>query len=171
MEDFPKYATTELGIQPDQSPLYRAGSTEILDVARKVNAEIHQKRQRGDDTKLSLTELETSIEVYFAFCSSKKKLPTPAGLCSSIGLNHKELLTILKSPSEQAKILQDALEVIHTIYQEGVVEGTIPVKTYTFMAKNYWGMSDKEIVEIQQVDGDVKVAEIDARLNRLKLLK
>ena len=170
MSDFPTYSNTDIDNPNAPSPLYVGSESVALDVAIKRNKELHTRRQHGDTTTLSLNELETTIEVYFDLCRAKLRTPTPAGLCSAIGINHKTLLRLLKTDDERGQIIQDALEVIHSLYQEGVVEGTIPVKTYTFMAKNYWGMSDKEIVELHSEGGDIKIAEIDSRLNKLKLL-
>ena len=171
MSDFPNYSQTDIDNPNAPSPLYVGSESVALDIAIKRNKELHIRRRNGDNTTLSLNDLETTIEVYFDLCRVKLRTPTPAGLCAAIGINHKTLLNLLKTDDERGHIIQDALEVIHSLYQEGVVEGTIPVKTYTFMAKNYWGMSDKEIVEVHNTDGDVKIAEIDGRLNRLKLLE
>lgn len=152
------------------SPLYIGGDTSTLQHAVEKNKKMHQLREAGREYELSMRELESTIELYFEMCLNRNKTPTPAGLCNSIGVNHKTLLAVLKEDSEKSKIVQDALEVIHSLYQEAVVNGIMPVKTYTFMAKNYWGMTDKEIIEVKTENNDVRVVEIDARLNQLRRL-
>lgn len=134
------------------------------------NKYLHSLRQTGQIEELRITDMENRIDNYFDFCISNSDLPTPAGLCVELGLNHKGLLRLLKEDSEQSEVMQNAMEVIHTLYQQAVVKGDLPVKVYTFMAKNYWNMSDKEIIEVKTENNDVRIVEIDSRLNTLRQL-
>lgn len=152
------------------SPIFPAMDTTTLVNAIKRNTELHKLRQSGGKAELELEELERTIEVYLKTCEANKKTPTPAGLSAAIGLNHRAFLKALKSEGEKGECLRNAMEVIHAVLQEGVINNIVPVKVYTFLAKNYWELSDKEIVEHITENNDVKIYEIDSRINRLKRL-
>lgn len=162
---------TEVTLVSAPSPLFTGGDTSTLSMALAKNIKLHELRQAGREYELDVRAMEETIEIYFETCERNAKTPTPAGLANALGLNHKKLLNVLKEDSEKGMVVQDAMEVIHAVYQEAVVNGIMPVKTYTFMAKNYWGMTDKEIIEVKTGENnDVRLVEVDARLNQLRLL-
>lgn len=134
------------------------------------NLKLQQLRQAGQLEELKVRDAENRIADYFNFCTERGVLPTPAGMCSELGIHHRRLLKTLGETSELSEAIQNGMEVLHALYQEAVITGNMPVKTYTFFAKNYWGMSDKEVIELKTESNDVTIVEIDGRLNTLRQL-
>ena len=89
----------------------------------------------------SNAELAQRLSDYFTFCAQNNVIPTVEEMCLYTGLN----LTT-------AEIIKKAKAFMRVFDAKLVVSGKMNPVTYIFRAKNYYGMTDKQEVEVTKTN-------------------
>lgn len=99
-------------------------------------------------------EVENRISQYFEYCMETGLRPTVEGLALAIGIDRRTLWdwevgnTRAGLGSRRSDIIKKAKDYIAFLMSDAVMEGKINPVTWIFYAKNYFGMSDKQEIEV-----------------------
>ena len=138
------YMETQIG-KSQKGAVQNIRSEKISNI---INGGLQWYKQKPckDDTEVALR-----LENYFNTCSDLGQLPTIESMCLCLGITRQTLrnwenaATCSKSRSD---MVNKAKELIANIDAQLVSEGAIPQVTYIFRAKNYYGMTDKNELQI-----------------------
>lgn len=145
-------------------------TVDTLNLAVRRNEMLNEIKNTGAVALATPEELRTLTSLYFKNRVRVGKTPTPAGMCSFIGLNHRSMINLLNSGTESGEVLSDALEVIHSVMQEKVMENEMSVALYKFMSKNYWGLVEEQKIQMNTLVVNPDIDEIDRKLRDISKL-
>ena len=117
--------------------------------------------------------LQDDITSYFTFCIDRRIAVTVAGLCSWLGITTGTLHNWQRYSDIMPlyEVVEPAIAFIHSMTEQGAIDGNIPVQAYMFVAKNYHSMTDK-VEYFVTPQGIMDVKEQEEIVNRLpKMLK
>ena len=142
--------------------LVKEGDTSIMD-----NFEIymhgirlwesHGSNHAYDDPDAVMNEIQT----YIVYCDDKKMNPTWLGLSLWLGVS---IQTLDRWKEDQTNLCCEIFKKTHNLFhnflQQKALDGELNPLMYFFMAKNYWGLSDKtEIVHSRQTTAVIDISE------------
>lgn len=102
---------------------------------------------------------------FFARCQETGELPTVEKMAIALRITRTTLMQWERGDlgEERAELIGLAKERIHALEGEMVMEGKIPAVPYIFRSKNYYGMADKQEVEVKVEEPEVEeVIDLDA---------
>ena len=125
--------------------------------------ESHKTTYAYDDPDIIMNE----IQAYIAYCDEKKMNPTWLGLSLWLGVTIQTLDTWKEDRANRcSEILKKTHQLFHSFLQQKALDGQLNPLMYFFMAKNYWGLSDKtEIVHSRQTTTVIDISEQQRILN------
>jgi hypothetical protein len=112
------------------------------------------------------------IDYYFEYCAKEGLKPIVEGLALAIGIDRRTLWDWeserrrgLLSDS-RADIIKKAKDYIAFLMSDAAISGQVNPVTWIFYAKNYFGMSDKQEIEIKakQPLDELPMDEIEKRI-------
>ncbi len=115
------------------------------------------------DRKLVKTDEECAerLNEFFKHCVENNELPTVEKMCLALGTVRQTVWNwetgATNVSQERRDMLKKAKEIISSMDAELAAKGKIPVPTYIFRAKNYYGMRDDPQVVVQVNDNSEKV--------------
>lgn len=93
--------------------------------------------------------IKNMLTGYFDSCLSRDIMPTVASLCVFIGCTKAELYKYMNDTNcPSAKLLKKSVMLCHSFAEMGVLNGVIDSRTFSFLAKNYYNMSDDTNLKI-----------------------
>lgn len=103
----------------------------------------------------SVEEFERQVGEFFMYCHEHKIVPTRPALANWLGVNSGTLLRWSNDETNPFSFsIKKADEVMHQFMLQKTMEGSINTILYFFIAKNWFGMSDKtEIVHRSTSNG------------------
>lgn len=103
----------------------------------------------------SVEEFERQVGEFFMYCHEHKIVPTRPALANWLGVNSGTLLRWSNDETNPFSFsIKKADEVMHQFMLQKTMEGSINTILYFFIAKNWYGMSDKtEIVHRSTSNG------------------
>lgn len=144
--------------------LFPEGDTTIIDSWAMVQNGMTMGTRLGRPLAFAEPEaLTEEIGRFFAYCHEKKLAPTQVGLGLWLGIN-QDTLYAWKGDSTHpfSEILKSTIAFIQSFAEQKAMSGEMNPLIYFFQAKNYWGMQDKQEVNINASQGQV----IDAGTQR-----
>jgi hypothetical protein len=101
-------------------------------------------------------EVEERIFQYFIYCGDNGVLPTVEGMALALGVHRQTIYDweTGKACPSRGIIIKRAKEAIAEIDAQLVAQNKLPQVAYIFRAKNYYGMSDKTEVQVNNVKFD-----------------
>ncbi len=110
-------------------------------------------------------ECAERLNEFFKRCADNDELPTVEKMCLALGTVRQ---TVWRWETGEINVSQDrrdmlkkAKEIISSMDAELAAKGKIPVPTYIFRAKNYYGMRDDPQVVVQ-VDNSSEKVDVEA---------
>ncbi len=105
------------------------------------------------------------LNEFFKHCAENNEIPTIEKMCLALGTVRQTVWrweTGEANVSQQRRdIIKKAKEIISSMDAELAAKGKIPVPTYIFRAKNYYGMRDDPQVVVQ-VDNSSEKVDVEA---------
>ena len=119
--------------------------------------ESHGSNHAYDDPDAIMNE----IQAYIGYCDEKKMNPTWLGLSLWLGVS---IQTLDRWKEDQTNLCCEIFKKTHNLFhnflQQKALDGDLNPLMYFFMAKNYWGLSDKtEIVHSRQTTAVIDISE------------
>ena len=106
-------------------------------------------------------ECAARLNEFFQHCAENNELPTVEKMCLALGTVRNTVWQwengVTNVSQERKNMLKKAKEIISSMDAELAAKGKIPVPTYIFRAKNYYGMRDEPQVVVQVNDNSEKV--------------
>lgn len=93
---------------------------------------------------VSVKELEREIDAYFDFCIHRRIAVSVAGLGAWLGVS-VGTLSYWKRNRETLPFYESvdmAIAFIHSMAEQGALDGNVPATVYNFVSKNYHGLKD-----------------------------
>lgn len=120
-------------------------------------------------------EVADRIKLYFEYSMENDLKPTIEGLALAIGVSRSTLWDWETGRrradvnSSRADIIKKAKDYIAFLMSDGAMNGKINPVTWIFYAKNYFGMSDKQEIEVkaQQPLNEIPLDEIQERVKKI----
>jgi len=103
-------------------------------------------------------EVEERIKMYFDYSMQQDLKPTVEGLALAVGVSRSTLWDWETGRrrdnvgSSRADMVKKAKDYIAFLMSDGAMNGKINPVTWIFYAKNYFGMADKQEIEIRAKD-------------------
>ena len=120
-------------------------------------------------------ELSDRFEKLFTMCFNNNFIPTVEALALCSGINRRDIWEIEKGmthkDSGMRDVIRDAKDFIATLEAELARDGEINSTVYIFRAKNYFGMSDKQEIEVKPVIGSDIPENTEDIINSIPKLK
>ena len=107
----------------------------------------HQEKVKSDE------ELSSRLANYFQYCADNEIIPTMEEMAMWTGYTQTTVFDWISGKnkgfsSETSTIIKKAKELVKTFDAKLVTSGKLNPVTYFFRAKNYYGMSDTQKIEI-----------------------
>ncbi len=106
-------------------------------------------------------ECAERLNEFFKRCADNNELPTVEKMCLALGTVRNTVWQwetgVINVSQERKNLIKKAKEIISAMDAELAATGKIPVPTYIFRAKNYYGMRDDPQVVVQVNDNSEKV--------------
>ena len=106
-------------------------------------------------------ECAERLNEFFKHCAENNELPTVEKMCLALGTVRQTVWNwesgATNVSQQRRDMLKKAKEIISAMDAELAAKGKIPVPTYIFRAKNYYGMRDDPQVVVQVNDNSEKV--------------
>lgn len=125
-------------------------------------------RELGKTRPKNTTELINRIDEFFYKCNQYKTFPTVEKMCLSIGFSrqlcwdwitgrtHCTMIAQIPGDPTVPDILTSAKDFISSNDADLVSAGKIPVVSYIFRSKQFYGFVDKQEVVVQPQDNNIK---------------
>lgn len=144
----------------------------------ELSAKMRKLKAIYDFPKIDLdsdSEVENRISEYFDYCMEVGLRPNIEGLSLAIGVDRRTLWdwevgnTRSSVGSRRSDIIKKAKDYIAFLMSDAVMEGQINPVTWIFYAKNYFGMSDKQEIEVRASKpiNEIPLEEIQERVKRI----
>ena len=106
-------------------------------------------------------ECAERLNEFFQHCAENNELPTIEKMALALGTTRETVWKwetgVTNVSDDRRNIIKKAKEIISSMDAELAAKGKIPVPTYIFRAKNYYGMRDEPQVVVQVNDNSEKV--------------
>jgi hypothetical protein len=141
----------------------------------EISAKMRKLKVIYDLPKIDLDDdqaVADRIDYYFEYCAKEGLKPIVEGLALAIGIDRRTLWDWeserrrgLLSDS-RADIIKKAKDYIAFLMSDAAISGQVNPVTWIFYAKNYFGMSDKQEIEIKakQPLDELPMDEIEKRI-------
>ena len=97
----------------------------------------------------SVEELENNIQEYFDLCTDKQVVPTVTSLALWLGVNKDTIYAHANNPNSPfSDIIKNCITYLHSIMQNGTIDGKINPVTYIFISKNDYSMRDDKNIQV-----------------------
>lgn len=112
--------------------------------------------------------LQTEVTSYFEFCIDKRIAVTVAGLGAWLGITVTTLRLWKQNKDTMPfyEVVEPAIGFIHSMTEQGAMDGNIPAIAYIFSAKNYYGLKDVQEYVLEPRK-QLSTAEQDSIINDL----
>lgn len=103
--------------------------------------------------------VEDRINYYFRYCEQEGLKPVVEGLALALGVSRSTLWdwevgrSRADVGSSRSDMVKKAKEYIAYMMSDGVMNGKVNPVAWIFYAKNYFGMSDKQEIEVKAAGG------------------
>lgn len=148
------------GIQ--ENKIFSDGDTSLMDNFQiMLHGNSIEKKIGRPLSYASVEEFDHQIGEYVQYCLDKQIVPTRPSLALWLGLDSGTLATWKNdSTNPFAESIKKAEELFHSFILQKTTEGKINTILYFFLAKNWYGMSDKtEIVHKSQSTQVIDISE------------
>lgn len=97
----------------------------------------------------NVVEFEKEVQEYFDLCTDKQVVPTVTSLALWLGCNRDTLYAHANNPNSPfSGIVKNCINYLHSIMQNGTVDGKINPVTYIFISKNDYAMRDDKNITV-----------------------
>ncbi len=93
-------------------------------------------------------DLKNELYKYFNTCYSKDIVPTISTLCTWLGVHRDTIYSTIANKGTNSDVLSQALNICHSIQENGAIAGSINSVLYMFLAKNYYGLNDNSTINL-----------------------
>ena len=92
----------------------------------------------------SVKELEKEIDAYFEFCIHRRIAVSVAGLGAWLGVSVGTLSYWKRNRETHPfyEAVDVAIAFIHSMAEQGALDGNVPATVFNFVSKNYYGLKD-----------------------------
>lgn len=146
----------------DESKLFPEGDTSLMDNFQIMVHGNNVEKKIGRPLSYASVEIFDSLILDFVkYCDEKKMAPTRPGLALWLGIDSTTLGKWKNdSTNPFSSSIKNAEELFHSFLLQKTTEGKINTILYFFLAKNWYGMSDKtEIVHKSQSTQVIDISE------------
>lgn len=146
----------------DDNKIFPYGDTSLIDNMNVMKHGMEVEKKIGRPLSYASVEIFDSLILDFVkYCDEKKMVPTRPGLALWLGLDSTTLGKWKNdSTNPFSSSIKNAEELFHSFLLQKTTEGKINTILYFFLAKNWYGMSDKtEIVHKSQSTQVIDISE------------
>ena len=146
----------------DENKIFPYGDTSLIDNMNVMKHGMEVEKKIGRPLSYASVEIFDSLILDFVkYCDEKKMVPTRPGLALWLGLDSTTLGKWKNdSTNPFSSSIKNAEELFHSFLLQKTTEGKINTILYFFLAKNWYGMSDKtEIVHKSQSTQVIDISE------------
>lgn len=93
-------------------------------------------------------ECFNEISEYFKLCYDNNIVPSVANMAVFLGLSRETIYSLIANRGSCSDILQQAVNLCHSIIELGSIEGYVSPVLYIFLSKNYHGMQDSSTINL-----------------------
>ena len=89
--------------------------------------------------------LQTEVTAYFEFCIDRLIAVTVGGLSAWLGVGVGTIRTWRQNQDTMPfyEVIEGAVAFVHSMTEQGAMDGNVPAIAYIFASKNYHGLTDK----------------------------
>jgi len=89
--------------------------------------------------------LQTEVTAYFEFCVSRLIAVTVSGLGAWLGVSVTTMRYWKQNKDTMPfyEVIEPAIAFVHSMTEQGAMDGNVPAIAYIFASKNYHGLTDK----------------------------
>lgn len=101
----------------------------------------------------SAKELEREIDAYFDFCIHRRIAVSVAGLGAWLGITVSTMSYWKRNRETHPfyEVIEVAIAFIHSMAEQGALDGNVPANVFAFISKNYHGMKDIQEYAVEPV--------------------
>ena len=101
----------------------------------------------------SAKELEKEIDAYFDFCIHRRIAVSVAGLGAWLGISVSTMSYWKRNRETHPfyEVIEVAIAFIHSMAEQGALDGNVPANVFAFISKNYHGMKDIQEYAVEPV--------------------
>ena len=146
----------------DENKIFPYGDTSLIDNMNVMKHGMEVEKKIGRPLSYASVEIFDSLILDFVkYCDEKKMVPTRPGLALWLGIDSTTLGKWKNdSTNPFSSSIKNAEELFHSFLLQKTTEGKINTILYFFLAKNWYGMSDKtEIVHKSQSTQVIDISE------------
>lgn len=119
----------------------------VKEFNKAMEKKIFQKKPVNAFSKYE--DLEKEISDFFDICSRTDTVPTVTSLALWLGCDRDTIYNHANNPnSPHFGTMKRTLNYLHSVMENGTVQGKINPVTYIFLSKNYYGMRDDKNITV-----------------------
>lgn len=151
-EDFDKYVQERKDTRKNNGTVSKS---RVAYMAQPNVKEFNKEMQKKIFTKSRVNafskyeDLEKEISDFFEICSRTDTVPTVTSLALWLGCNRDTIYAHANnSNSPYSDVMKRTINYMHSVMENGTVDGKINPVTYIFLSKNYYGMRDDKNITV-----------------------
>lgn len=103
----------------------------------------------------TIEELQEDMTTYFDLCASTNTVPTLTSLALYLGVDTETINNHATNPNSPFfDVMKNTKTYLHSVMQNGTIDGKINPVTYIFLSKNFYGMRDDKNITVTPTTGD-----------------
>lgn len=151
-EDFDRYVQERKDTRKNNGTVSKS---RVAYMAQPNVKEFNKEMQKKIFTKSRVNafskyeDLEKEISDFFEICSRTDTVPTVTSLALWLGCNRDTIYAHANnSNSPYSDVMKRTINYMHSVMENGTVDGKINPVTYIFLSKNYYGMRDDKNITV-----------------------